>query len=97
MRGIGTSVDLGAIGVHYVEGELAPEAATETLAVATGIVNIWHAEAQAVADTYHRLEAAFPGRFLLGIGARHRALGTDFRSRIRRWSTTWTCWTSVAC
>jgi len=55
-------------------------AATETLAVATGVVNIGYAEARAVADTYHRLEAAFPGRFLLGVGAGHRELGTDFRS-----------------
>jgi hypothetical protein len=37
-------------------------------------------EAQAVADTYHRLEAAYPGRFLLGIGSGHRELGADFRS-----------------
>ncbi|MEK6441481.1 TIGR03620 family F420-dependent LLM class oxidoreductase [Pseudonocardia sp. T1-2H] len=55
-------------------------AATETLAVATGVVKIWHVEARAVADTYHRLEAAYPGRFLLGIGVGHREFGTDFRS-----------------
>jgi len=55
-------------------------AATKTLAVATGVVNIWYQEARAVADSYHRLEAAYPGRFLLGIGAGHRELGTDFRS-----------------
>lgn len=91
-----TALNLGEIGVHYVEQELTPEvatdlarmgytavwiagtrdpalpvvervlAATETLVVATGVVNIWHMEAQAVADTYHRLEAAYPGRFLLG-------------------------------
>lgn len=45
--------------------------ATSTLAVATGIVNVWTADAAAVADSYHRLEAAHPGRFLLGIGAGH--------------------------
>lgn len=47
-------------------------AATSRLAVATGIVNIWAAPAEEVADAYRRLEAAYPGRFLLGIGAGHR-------------------------
>src|SRR5215470_1633773 len=105
-----TSVNLGTIGVDYLERELTPEtaaeverlgytavwitgtrearltivervlAATKTLAVATGVVNIWYQEARAVADSYHRLEAAYPGRFLLGIGAGHRELGTDFHS-----------------
>jgi probable F420-dependent oxidoreductase len=105
-----TPVDLGTIGVHYVEGELTPQAAaeverlgytavwvagtreahltivervlaaTETLAVATGVVNIWHVDARAVADTYHRLEAAYPGRFLLGVGSGHREFGADLRS-----------------
>src|SRR3954468_8734104 len=58
-------------------------AATDTPAVATGIVNIWHVNARAVTDTYHRLEAAYPGRFLLGIGAGHRETGADFRSPYR--------------
>lgn len=46
--------------------------ATSTIAVASGIVNIWTSAAPDVADTYHRLEQKFPGRFLLGIGAGHR-------------------------
>lgn len=54
--------------------------ATETLAVATGVVNIWHMNGRAVADTYHWLDAAYPGRFLLGIGAGHREHGANFRS-----------------
>ena len=45
--------------------------ATSTIAIATGIVNIWSAEAAAVAESYHRLEADHPGRFLLGIGVGH--------------------------
>lgn len=45
--------------------------ATETLTLATGIVNIWSAPADQVAESYHRIEAAHPGRFLLGIGAGH--------------------------
>jgi probable F420-dependent oxidoreductase len=55
-------------------------AATETLAVATGVVNIWHVDARAVADTYQRLEAAYPGRFMLGVGAGHREFGANLRS-----------------
>ncbi|MBO1770147.1 LLM class flavin-dependent oxidoreductase [Agrococcus sp. TF02-5] len=39
--------------------------------VATGIVNIWTAPAAEVAASFHRLEAAHPGRFTLGIGIGH--------------------------
>jgi probable F420-dependent oxidoreductase len=45
--------------------------ATSTLNVATGIVNVWTADAAEVARSYHRIEAAHPGRFLLGIGVGH--------------------------
>lgn len=45
--------------------------ATETVIVATGIVNIWSDAAADVAESYHRLEQKHPGRFLLGIGAGH--------------------------
>jgi probable F420-dependent oxidoreductase len=62
-------------GLEIVETLLA---ATSTLSLATGIVNIWSAEAGAVADSYHRLEAAYPGRFLLGIGAGHREHTTEY-------------------
>ena len=58
-------------------------AATETLAVATGVANVWHIDARAVADTYHRLEEAHPGRFLLGIGTGHREFGAEFVSPYR--------------
>jgi len=44
---------------------------TESLQVATGIVNIWTADAREVATSYHRIEDAFPGRFLLGVGVGH--------------------------
>jgi probable F420-dependent oxidoreductase len=47
-------------------------AATRDLMVATGIVNIWRDDAATVATSYHRLEARYPGRFVLGIGAGHR-------------------------
>ncbi|MEU1544095.1 LLM class F420-dependent oxidoreductase [Nocardia sp. NPDC005745] len=45
--------------------------ATRTLIVATSIVNIWTAPANTVAESFHRIEQRFPGRFLLGIGAGH--------------------------
>ena len=45
--------------------------ATTTLKVATGIVNIWTAAAQPVAESFHRINAAYPGRFVLGIGVGH--------------------------
>jgi probable F420-dependent oxidoreductase len=45
--------------------------ATSTLQIATGIVNIWNADAETVAESYHRIEKAFPGRFLLGVGVGH--------------------------
>ena len=44
---------------------------TDHIKVATGIVNIWTADAGTVADSFHRIEAAHPGRFLLGIGVGH--------------------------
>jgi probable F420-dependent oxidoreductase len=46
-------------------------AATSTLAVATGIVSVWDLPAASVARAYHRLAAAYPTRFLLGLGASH--------------------------
>jgi probable F420-dependent oxidoreductase len=46
-------------------------AATDTLVVGTSIVNIWKDDPVAVADSYERIQAAYPGRFVLGIGAGH--------------------------
>jgi probable F420-dependent oxidoreductase len=53
----------------WVEPALAQ---TSSLQLATGIVNIWSAPAPAVAESHARIESAYPGRFLLGIGAGHR-------------------------
>jgi probable F420-dependent oxidoreductase len=44
---------------------------TSTLQIATGIINIWTADAETVAESYHRIEKAYPGRFLLGVGVGH--------------------------
>ncbi|MFV4536562.1 LLM class F420-dependent oxidoreductase [Mycobacterium tuberculosis] len=53
--------------------------ATTTLCVATGIVNIWSAPAQRVAESFHGIEAAYPGRFLLGIGVGHAEMISEYR------------------
>jgi probable F420-dependent oxidoreductase len=52
---------------------------TDTLQVATGIVNVWTAPAKQVADAYHRIEHAYPGRFLLGIGIGHPEHTEEYR------------------
>jgi probable F420-dependent oxidoreductase len=53
----------------WVEPALAQ---TSSLQLATGIVNIWSSPAASVAESYQRIETAYPGRFLLGIGVGHR-------------------------
>jgi probable F420-dependent oxidoreductase len=53
--------------------------ATETLQLATGIVNIWTADAGPVAESYHRIDKAYPGRFLLGIGVGHPEAHTEYK------------------
>lgn len=55
-------------------------AETTTLQVATGIVNIWSAAAGPVADSFHRIDAAYPGRFLLGIGVGHPEADQPYRA-----------------
>lgn len=55
-------------------------AATERLTVATGILNIWQDSPASAAAAFHRIEAAYPGRFLLGIGAGHREATADYRT-----------------
>ncbi|MBF6235731.1 LLM class F420-dependent oxidoreductase [Nocardia otitidiscaviarum] len=54
-------------------------AATETISVATSIVNVWSAPAKEVAESFHRLDARYPGRFLLGIGAGHPEMTGEYR------------------
>lgn len=57
--------------------------ATTELQVATGIVNIWSAPAGPVAESYHRIEATHPGRFLLGIGVGHPENDQEYQSPYR--------------
>ena len=53
--------------------------ATENLQVATGIINVWKDDASVVAEAYHRVEKAYPGRFLLGIGIGHPEHTDEYR------------------
>jgi probable F420-dependent oxidoreductase len=55
---------------------------TDKLKLATGIVNIWTAEAGPVAESFHRIEKAYPGRFLLGIGVGHPEAHQQYRKPI---------------
>ena len=55
---------------------------TEKLQLATGIVNIWSAAAEPVAESFHRIDKAYPGRFLLGIGVGHPEANQEFRKPI---------------
>ncbi len=52
--------------------------ATERLIVATGIVNVWQYEPEALAAEYDELSREFPGRLLLGIGIGHPEATSDY-------------------
>jgi probable F420-dependent oxidoreductase len=62
-------------------GDLAiPEsllAETESIAVGTAIVNVWSEDADGVAESFHRVNERFPGRFVLGVGIGHREMSGD--------------------
>ena len=45
--------------------------ATDHIAIATGIVNVWKDDAATVGASYHRIMARHPDRFLLGLGIGH--------------------------
>jgi probable F420-dependent oxidoreductase len=54
-------------------------AETSSLQLATGIINIWSSPAAEVAESYLRIEKAYPGRFLLGIGVGHPEHTGDYK------------------
>ena len=54
--------------------------ATTRLAVGTSVVNVWTADAETVAASYHRIVAKHPDRFLLGVGIGHREVHTEYAS-----------------
>jgi probable F420-dependent oxidoreductase len=78
-EGVSLKPDLGRYGVFWVGGSPDADlnwvepalAETSTLQLATGIVNIWASPAAEVAKSFERIESAYPGRFLLGVGVGH--------------------------
>jgi probable F420-dependent oxidoreductase len=54
--------------------------ATTRLVVGTSVVNVWTADAETVAASYHRIAAKHPGRFMLGVGIGHREVHTEWAS-----------------
>jgi probable F420-dependent oxidoreductase len=68
-----------SVDLTWVEPMLA---STTTLQVASGIVNIWTGQPSTVAGSFHRLEKAYPGRFLLGIGVGHPEANQQYRKPI---------------
>jgi probable F420-dependent oxidoreductase len=59
-------------------------AATSTIKVATGVVNIWREDAASVAESHRRVSSEFPGRFLLGIGVGHAPLDPDYTQPLQK-------------
>jgi probable F420-dependent oxidoreductase len=62
-------------------------AATSTLMVGTSIVNIWKDDATTVARSYGRIEASYPGRFVLGVGAGHPEATKEYVSPYAKLTT----------
>ncbi|OJV98967.1 MAG: LLM class F420-dependent oxidoreductase [Microbacterium sp. 67-17] len=69
--GYGTIWLGGSPAADLVEAERLLDT-TESIVLATGIVNIWMSDATELAESYHRIVARHPGRLLLGIGSGHR-------------------------
>ena len=60
-------------------------------------MNVWTAAAGPVAESIHRIDSAYPGRFLLGIGVGHPEAHQGTASRSTPSPNTWTSSTSTAC
>jgi probable F420-dependent oxidoreductase len=53
-------------------------AGTSRIAVASGIQSVWTAPPQDVSDAVADLDAHYPGRFILGLGASHAPVVADY-------------------
>lgn len=49
-------------------------AGTRQMHVASGIVSVWASDPADIGRSFHALDAAYPGRFVLGVGASHAAI-----------------------
>jgi probable F420-dependent oxidoreductase len=75
----------GGAGGSVLERCEAALAATSSLVVAPGILNIWRHQAAEVAATTARLRQAYDGRFLLGLGVSHkRLIGDDYATPLAK-------------
>lgn len=89
--GLATAVEEMGYGAIWVGGSPPPELeaveavldATRSVPVATGIVNMWRADPDEVARSYHRIEVRHPGRFFLGLGIGHPEATSEYRSPYR--------------
>lgn len=59
-------------------------AATSTMPIGTGIVNVWSTTPEEVAAGYQRVSANYPGRFILGLGAGHREAYAEYANPLAR-------------
>ncbi|WP_103355769.1 TIGR03620 family F420-dependent LLM class oxidoreductase [Amycolatopsis sp. CA-128772] len=58
--------------------------ATSRIVVGTSVLNVWQADADEVADAYHRIAREHPGRLVLGIGAGHREVDAGYTSPVAK-------------
>ncbi|TVT44556.1 TIGR03620 family F420-dependent LLM class oxidoreductase [Amycolatopsis rhizosphaerae] len=58
--------------------------ATDRIVVGTSVLNVWQENAEEVADSYHRIEAKYTGRLLIGIGAGHREINAGYTSPVAK-------------
>ena len=61
--------------------------AASNLTVGTSVVNMWQDDAATVAQSFARIEARFPHRFILGVGAGHPEATAEYASPYRTLST----------
>lgn len=66
------SLWLGGVAADFGPQILELLDATDAIVIGTGITNIWQTTPDAAVALYREIEAAHPGRFLLGIGPAHR-------------------------
>ncbi len=55
-------------------------AATESIVVVTGIVNMWKDDADLAAASFRRIDTRYPGRFVLGVGIGHPEATREYDS-----------------
>ncbi len=58
--------------------------ATSRIVVGTSVLNVWQADADEVADSYHRIARNHADRLLLGIGAGHREINAGYASPVAK-------------